>query len=208
MGGIPRVIVTYSSIYDRVLMRYHGHELTPEASRRGKEQAAEIQKAWDVHSEKILRAMASFSGLRCKRREIRAYVVSTVSYPFSDPLTLWIGEKGENIEGQVTSLIHELIHTLLDDNEEMLAGYWISMGASYKTEDHTTIIHIPVQALLVETLRAVFGSGAERYIRHERWWEYSKANPHMKESYVRSWKIITKEGAALVVKRLSKSRIV
>jgi hypothetical protein len=206
VGGIPRVLVTYSAIYDRLLMGYHGRELTAEASRRGKEQAAKIQEAWDTHSTEILQVMAWSSGLHWKRREIRAYAVSAVRYPISEPLTLWIGEKGENIEGQVTSLVHELAHTLLADNEEVLAGYWKAMEASYKAEDHTTIIHVPVQALLVVALQAVFGKDAEGYIRHERWWEHSKANPDMKGSYARSWNIVIKEGAASAVKRLAESR--
>jgi hypothetical protein len=68
--------------------------------------------------------MANESGLGWKRREIRAYVVSSDRYPFSEPLTLLIGNKGENLDGEITSLVHELAHTLFDDNGKVLKGYW------------------------------------------------------------------------------------
>lgn len=204
MRGIPEVLVTYSSIYDRVLMGYHGREFTPDAGRRGREYAAKIQKAWDMHSALTLSAMTRLSGLRWKRREIRAYVVSSVRYPFSEPLTLWVGEKLENVDAVITSLTHELAHTLLGDNQKVLTKYWKAMHARYQGEDHTTVIHIPVHALVIETLRAVFGKDSEGYIRYEKWWEYSKANPDMKDSYARSWSIVTREGASSTLKRLAK----
>lgn len=202
MRGIPEVTVTYSSIYDRVLASYHGSDLTIAASHRGKAQAAMIQRAWDSRSSQILHTMVRLSGLRWRRREIRAYVVSNVRYPFSEPLTLWIGEKGKKLDYQITSLIHELSHTLLVDNEGILSDYWKALEAHHKPESQTTIIHIPVQAMVIESLGAVFGKDAERYIKHERWWEYSKANSDMKISYKKSWDIVAKESGAAVLNAL------
>ena len=206
MGGLPQVSVTYSRIYNLVLSGYHGRELSSTDIRRGREQAAKVQKVWDVHSGRILPAMAKTSGLRWKRKEIRAYVVSSVRYPFSEPLTLWIGVKGENMDGQVTSLVHELSHTLFDDNEETLGNYWKKLKASLKGETASTIVHVPVHGLMVETFQTVFGDDSERYLKQERWWERSKANPDMKGSYARSWDIVKEEGAANVMKMLFDSR--
>lgn len=202
MRGVPKVLVTYSSVYDRLLTSYHGREYAQETSRRGRTQAAKIQEAWDRHSTRILTAMTRLSGLKWKRREIRAYVVTYVRYPFSEPLTLWIGKRGGKVESQITFLIHELSHTLLADNETALSGYWKATQTSHRKESHTTIIHIPVQALVIETLRTVFGKAAEGYVQHERWWEYSKANPDMKDSYARSWSIVIDKGPLLVLERL------
>lgn len=202
MGSTPKVLVVYSRIYNLVLSGYHGRELTTEDIQRGRRQATKIQKAWDTQSGRILPAMAKLSGLRWKRREVRAYVASSVKYPFSEPLTLWIGEKGENLDGQVTTLVHELAHTLFDDNEKILASYWKKLNASLSGETDSTIVHVPVHGLMVETFRTVFGEDSERYLRHERWWERSNANPDMKESYARSWSIVAKEGAATVMKEM------
>jgi hypothetical protein len=124
MRNLPKVLVAYSRIYDKVLSSCHGRELTPAGVRRGREEAVRIQRAWDSNSTRILSAMANESGLGWKWREIRAYVVSSVRYPFSEPLTLLIGKKGENLDGQITSLVHELAHTLFDDNGKVLKGYW------------------------------------------------------------------------------------
>jgi hypothetical protein len=206
MRGLPEVLVTYSRIYNLVLSGYHGRELALTDIKRGRRQAAKIQKEWDAHSGRILPEMTRISGLRWKRKEIRAYVVSSVRYPFSEPLTLWIGEKRENLDGQVTSMVHELAHTLFDDNDKMLAGYWKRLRASLAGETDSTIVHVPVHGLMVETFRAVFGNDCERYLKQERWWERSKANPDMKESYSRSWNIVKEEGAAKVMKRLFDAR--
>ena len=206
MRNLPKVLVTYSRIYNRVLSGYEGRELTADGIRRGREQAARIQRTWDGHSKCLLSQMARISGLEWKRKEIRAYVVSSVRYPFSEPLTLWIGEKGENLDGQITSLVHELAHTLFDDNDGVLKGYWKRLRESLGGETESTIVHVPVHGLMVETFRAAFGKDSERYLKQERWWESSKANPGMKDSYARSWNLVTREGAASVVKRLYESR--
>ncbi|MDG6902357.1 MAG: hypothetical protein JRM80_10440 [Nitrososphaerota archaeon] len=205
MKGIPEVVIIYSSIYDRVLTESNGREYTHDARRRGRRMAAKIQSAWERHSAQILSSMVKLSGVRWRRREIRAYLVSFVRYPFSEPLTLWIGEKRENIEGAITFLVHELAHVLLEDSEDVLSGYWKASEAAHRGQDHTTITHIPVHGLMIETLRATFGNDSEKYLRQERWWEYSKANPDMKESYAASWNIVTSEGAASVLRTLRSS---
>jgi hypothetical protein len=149
--------------------------------------------------------MSRLSGLRWKRREIRAYVVSSVRFPFSEPLTLWIGKTRENAAYQTTTLIHELGHTLMEDNREALIGYWRALESTYRAENDTTLTHIPVEALVIETLKSVFEKDSERYIRHEKWWDWSKANPEMKESYARAWRIVVDMGPRNVLKQVSKA---
>ena len=57
----------------------------------------------------------------------------------------------------ISRLAHELIHALLDDNERALKRYWRMTGSSLEGEDRNTIAHIPVHALMIQTLGNVFG---------------------------------------------------
>ncbi|MCS7105921.1 MAG: hypothetical protein NZ942_01210, partial [Candidatus Aenigmarchaeota archaeon] len=76
----------------------------------------------------------------------------------------------------------------------------------YKNESYTTKLHLPIEAIVILTVKEVFGRNFEKYLRWEKWWENSPKTQRAKD-YKRAWEIVEKEGAENIIKDIIRTRL-
>jgi hypothetical protein len=201
---IPKVEITYSDIYDIVLRKSKRIIYNNKKRIEGEKFAKNIQKAWNKYDKKILFYMSKLTGLKWPRNYIECTISFNAPYAFSHPLTLDIHER-KNIQYEITMLVHELTHVLLWGNKNKVRWPESNYGIykKYKKESYNTKLHFSTHALVILTMRKVFGKDADEYLYWEQWWKQWPKDPFAKY-YKRSWEIVQKEGPENVLKQIIK----
>ena len=181
---IQKIIFKYSRIYDEHWREVYKRKNSDYPS------PAEIfsylrknEKLWNKNQEKILKELSKITNLKWKSKFIYCYIVGKC-IPFSDPLTLPVYKEYPNYFIDV--LIHELIHQLFDQNEDLekfkKARNYINR--KYRKETHKTKIHILVHSVHTHIYLKFFDEA-----RLKRDIELISRLP----DYKRSWEIVQKE---------------
>ncbi len=182
-----KLVILYSSIYDRTFHELRGENYTPHMEEFGKKYVEKLKQLWEKNENKIFEEISRVSGLKWKKPLIDCYVVKKCR-PFSSPLTISIygkDNKKRKMEHQIETIIHELIHNILVQN-----GKWVDWREKYPGINRITNNHILVHAIMKKVMENIYGKErAERHIhRTSRIPEYRKA-----------WEIVEKEGAEKII---------
>ncbi len=185
---VPKVVFTYSSVYDeRIGRRKDGKGKLIKGYPSHKEIVNYIRKIeglWKILEKPILLELCKVTKLMWSERYIKCYVVGRV-VPFSEPMTIPIYEKYPDLFIDV--LVHELIHRLFiqKGNYERLKKCWFYFKRKYKNENYRAIIHIPLYAI-------------HSYI-YDRFFDETRLKRDVGRSeksipHKRAWRIVQKEG--------------
>lgn len=185
---MPKLRIIYSWVYDGVLHEYHKKKYLKKEYKEGLVRAKRLQKRWDKIEAKVFRAMSKVSGLKWKDKVIDCFIVKYVSMPFSQPMTIWMWQKGEYL---LETIVHELVHQLFIQNQGRVKYSDSRIAKKYKKESLNVRIHTPTHAVLKLTLEKVFGKEKTKH--------FIKAYNHLPE-YKKAWQIVEKEGAENIIK--------
>src|SRR3989344_3848243 len=103
-----------------------------------------IQPLWKKDGKKILLELQKVTGLKWKEKKMICYVVGN-HIPFADPLTIPVFAKNPDYFTDV--LTHELVHNLLNQNDEKLSKYWNFVWKKYPKNSFVTKVHLVVHAI-------------------------------------------------------------
>ena len=190
---IPRIIFRHSHAYDQIykdISRIKNYPNEKEIVSYIKK----IQKIWNKISKKVLKELESITKLEFKKDEITCYVVGK-SVPFTDPLTIPIYRQEYNYF--IDTLIHELIHILFTQEENLIKTKkaWQYIFNKYKKETFDTKIHIPLHAVHTHIYTVFFSM--ERL-------EHDIIELFNLRAYRRSWEIVNKEGYKNIINEFTK----
>jgi len=138
-----KVIFTYTHTYNEIMAEMSRKELKGRDVKDTLSLKKAFEKSWKRKEKKVLSSIEKNSRLKFPNENIKCYFINHMKYKaFSNPLTIRIGGSIEDIE---TTLIHELIHNLLEFNEKKISRL---MEKIYTEEGRTFRNHIPL--LLIE----------------------------------------------------------
>ncbi len=145
--------------------------------------AKELERVWKKDGVVIEQALKEVTGLRfSKNTKLDCFINTKVS--FSCPLSV----KVDTVSEMKDTLIHELIHILLDHNEDKIKKSWFKFHELFKEEVFTTRVHVFIHAAHLLVAKKI----TPNRIKHIR---FSR-----EPDYVRSWKIVDNFGAEKVIK--------
>ncbi len=195
---IPKIIFKYSWIYDqnwkewiKIYKRKTGRY---PSTNQILNYIKKVEKLWRKDEKKILKELSKISKLKWKSKFIYCYVVGRC-IPFSEPLTLPVYDGHPNYF--IDTLIHELIHQLFNQNENMKRSEdaWKYINRKYKKEAHTTRIHIPLDAIHSHIYLKFFGE--KRLKRDINLVSFLS-------DYKKSWEIVQKDGYQKIIQEFTK----
>ena len=208
---IPKVKFGYSDAYENALSK-RSFKFNHKKRIAYEKVAKKFQSRWDKVDSKILFSMSRLTYLKWKQKEIECYLSSEAGYSYSHPLT--IGYKiGWSFDYLIAFVTHELSHIFFWSNKESIilpndtkqTKNNIGFYKNYSKESYMTKLHIPVHALVILVIKKVFGKNAEKYLKWERWWEWSPDPSGIKgKDFKRSWEIVEKEGPENILKQIIK----
>jgi len=191
MRNYPRIIFTYSSVYDR---RYkemwlkEGKRNYP-SPKKVLNYIKKVEKLWRKDEKKVLKELSKITHLEWRAEFIPCYVVGRCR-PFSMPLTVPICEKKDYF---IDVLVHELIHNLFTQNKERLKKAWNYFNKKYKTKSWTIRLHVLVHAIHSHIYFKFFGE--------KRLKENIKIIS-FRPDYKKAWEIVEKEGYNDIISEL------
>lgn len=190
---IPKIVFKYSWIYDQIwkecIKTYKLKDKTYPSSEKVQNYIKKVKILWRKDEKKVLVECARVTGLKWKDRTITCYVVGR-SRDISDPLTLRLRNKPDDF---IDSLVHELIHQLLIQNEVNSWDVWKYFHKKYISESFNTRIHIPVHAIHRHIFLKFF---SEKRLKRDV--KIASEYPE----YKRAWDIVEKEGYRNIIQNL------
>jgi hypothetical protein len=141
---------------------------------------------------RVLNELASVTGLQWREKHIYVYITAGVGW-FSMPLTMSIHEKTDAL---LDTLIHELVHRILSENENwlLIKKRWFDLMRKYKQEKMETRTHIPIHAIHKHIFLKFFSrSHLNKEIK--RMGQY--------KNYARSWEIVENDGFEDIIRSLN-----
>ena len=191
---LPKIIFVYHYTYDNILKGTKGFKLS-ELLKKSKEMEFYIKKVldkWTKIETKILTEISKVTKLEWQETEIKCYLVGTYSsIPFSSPLTI---NKRQNIDEFIDTLIHELIHIILERKDYSLWSYWDYIYKKHKKENDNSVGHLIVHAVHKHILL--------KYFDKKRFEKEINSLKNLK-SYRRSWEIVNKGGHENIIKEFT-----
>ncbi len=127
--------------------------------------AKEYQEIWEKDGRKIIALIEKYSSLTFKTKEINAVTFEGISY--STPMRL---RSGYSTKHKKATLVHELLHRLLMDN-----NYWLKDKDSFNEEVHK-IIYLILYDIWIDLL-------GEKPAKESKNIEISYGSP----TYKRAW---------------------
>ena len=199
---LPRIVIGYSDILDSAFSKFKSYKYDAKRYKEGERYAKQLQKSWNRYDKELLSCLSKLTKLRWHRNYIECCVSFKTPFSFSKPLTILIYK---NINYGVATITHELCHILLWENRHKIKWPESNTGIykKYKKESYNTKLHLLVHSIVILTMKKVFVKGAENYLTWERFWEHWPRDP-MRKDYIRSWKIVDKEGPRNIIKELIK----
>jgi hypothetical protein len=190
---LPKIVITYSEVYDMINHHYFKQAYTDSQKMRGQKYAARLQKIWNKKSAKILKAMSEVSGLKWKYDIIKVY---PIRYGYSEiawPLTIFFYKDDNHA---ISIIIHELCHVLIEQNQGKIN--WKLIERRYKNCNALTRDHLLVHAICKLTTEKVFRDASEPFLKYERFWEWDKWE--LANHYKKSWDIVAKKWPENIIK--------
>lgn len=193
---IPKLKFIYSRIYDAHWLEYYKLKSSVENFPTSEEiiqRKTQAVKYWNKHGNEILARISKLAGLDWKENLISVYLVGK-TIPFSHPLTIGRTTRvgSESFEDWIDTLVHELLHVLLVQNEWSEMKNLENLLVKFKDEPRKTYIHIPIHALHKLIYLDYFHN--ENLMRDLRFCK--KYLP----DYSRAWEIVDEIGAENIVK--------
>ncbi|MEK6916085.1 MAG: hypothetical protein AABW89_06100 [Nanoarchaeota archaeon] len=196
---LPKIEFRYSYIYDDVYR--HSVEIKEFLKRADKKYPSPyeiikfldgLRNAWKNQGERILKTINKVSGLKWSDKTMVCYVVGFCR-PMSDPLTI---KFCKDIDHTIDILTHELIHNIQLSVDNKKWNKWLKyLDFNYRNESKTTKDHILLNAFHTEIYLKLFDS--ERL-------ERDIENSHISPDYLKSWKIVEKEGHEKIINKFKK----
>lgn len=185
----PQITFRHSWLYDNALRRKRSFRMPPEEIFN--KSTSRIRREWVKIGPRVLDEIAKITKLRWHKREIIVYLTAGV-IPYSDPLTIPLMKSANDM---IDTLTHELIHHILSEPENWLKikKNWSKLMKKYAREPLNTKIHIVVHAIHHHILERFFG--IKRLKR--------QMNMVKDPDYLRSWKIVAREGYENIIKELT-----
>ena len=200
---IPKVLFKWSFIYQEEI-----HQPKSDSYNRDKTEeyvlnfVKKASKKWNKNESKVFSYMEKLTGLKWRLKEIPCYVIKISEFgPISDPLTIPIQFKsGDNIytlgvDRFIDMLVHELIHNLLIQNQDMLPRTYFEyiIDKKYKDFPFNAAIHVPIHAIHKEIFLKYFG--------RKRLKEEIEACEYYPD-YKKAWNQVNKEGSNVILEEL------
>ena len=160
-----KFIFKYSTIYDKnwslVLNKEYNRQKNKE---QAEEFIKELGKIWDPNEDKILEAIAHYSGLIWKNKNIKVYFVSNLKVSgFSDPLTI---RMSNNYLWITKTLTHEAVHEILLQNHDELKKVYKLLDKKFPEENIKTKVHVLVNAITEKAFGIIFGEKESKKIKN------------------------------------------
>jgi hypothetical protein len=194
---VPTILFEPSFIYDRVLKEFwictHPKKNYPKRSEI-LACAKKMETYWNQKKRGVLEEMALISHLKWRRTEIPCFIVGAPKLAsfnaISHPLTIPIQAYLDSSEVFLNCLIHELIHNLFIDNEDIYGRYWLEdyLDRKYSNESIDTKAHILVYALHIHVQNKWLDKKIDRV---------HTSNRH---SYMRAWEIVQTQGYENIIR--------
>jgi len=161
----------------------------------------ELEKEWLGKEREILTYMEEISGLKWKEKKVDCYLIKrSIFMPISVPLTIPIElEHEENIypitkERFIDTLVHELIHILFFQNENIGNKYFdYLISKRYSKEQFNTAIHVPVHAIHKKIFL--------KFFKKDRFEEELRMSDFYQD-YKKAWDIVNEEGEDEIIEEL------
>jgi hypothetical protein len=179
----PKLIVEYSSVYDRRIHAWQGAEFKP-CFKKVIPYNARLQKKWDRIGDNVFKTMSKVSGLEWQKPIINCWVVQK-SIPFSMPLTI---PMRPNLYNLFEVIIHELVHNIIVQNSARIKKEPLKR---YEKFSRLTRNHILVHAILHETLLELYDEKQTKIFIQD----YDR----LSGDYRKAWDVVEKEGAKNII---------
>ncbi len=171
----------FSNVYDAALKNKSGDFiLTWEKAER---KITMLEDFWQTYGNKIVTEFGRVTKLSFAAIPIPCYLNSAQS--FSDPLTVRVYKKDEYTQD---TLVHELCHVIMSQNNVGKTKAWQQLEEDYKDEPAVVRVHIVVHAIHQLVYKNIFPD------RLNSIQTFAEAL-----AYVRSWEIVKEVGAQKVV---------
>ena len=144
-----------------------------------------LEKEWEKGGRRIIKEISKITNLKWQEKKVICYTTFGIRAQ-SNPLIL-------NLRSDVDTLTHELIHRILSepDNWDKIRNNWMSLMKKYQGETQITKIHIVIHAIHAAALNNLFGKK-----------RFNEVKARVTDSnYIRSWKIVEKEGYKDIIKK-------
>lgn len=199
---IPKIKIKYNRFLDPIITFYTKNN--PDAAKGGWDKwippTREVIEArikayndeWTHIGNTVLTAMQEVLGLSFQRNIIDVHIVSGLSRSFSNPLVIKSGYSPRDFIGV---LIHELIHILCSDNQNIIPAPKdiYSDDETMLTKNHI-IVHAVLKYLYLDVLKESELLTAS----------IASSKIHSTNDYSRAWEIIDKEGYLEVINQFKK----
>lgn len=187
---MPKVIFTYSSIYNRILSQIPKYSEIPDSKLTAR-YIAKFEKAWRPFESKIFVAIAKTTGFKWHEKEIPCYVTGGYG-AFSDPLTVSMRKDTEHC---IDTLTHELIHRNISHDEisKINSKKWRAHMKRYSKENRVVAVHVYIHAVHQKVILDLFGQG-----------RFEKERNKMRHNtdYNRAWEIVEEVGYQKIIDSL------
>ena len=177
----------YSPVYDNLLTDMSKKQFSIDQMKEMEFYKAELEASWEKEGNKISKEIEKVSKLKFKGNKT-CFVVNTMKYAaISRPLTI---KKEAHLERAKTILIHELIHTLLEDNREKIAKL---IEKTYPAESLDFRIHIPILLITKKVVENLYGDTLfqeilsdemKRDVLNSAWPEANRLYPKFKDNII------------------------
>ena len=146
-----KINFVYSTIYDNLLTEMSKKAFSEEQMKEMEFYKEEFEASWKKDERKVIKEMEKISNLKFNGNK-NCFLVYHMRYTaISNPLTL---KREQHLERAKTVLIHELIHTLMEDNKEKLAKL---INKTYPEEGVEFKIHVPVLLITRKVIEKIYG---------------------------------------------------
>ena len=146
-----KIEFAYSPIYDSLLTEMSRKIFDINQAKEMELYKEEIEAFWEKDENKIIKEIETIANLKFKSSKT-CFIVKHMKYAaISKPLTI---KSGQHLQRAKTILIHEIIHTLLDDNKEKIDEL-IKKIYPYETLEFK--IHVPVLLITRKVVEKMYG---------------------------------------------------
>lgn len=161
---IPKIKFNYVPTYDNQWSKALNKAYDFEGNKReARKFLQELKNHWTESKEsKALELISKYSGLEWGEKEIDIYVVKNLNImAFSRPFTI---KMGDDYLLSCEVLIHELIHTILNQNFKKFKDVIENLRKSFPREDINVIVHLIVISIEKKILDNIFNKEEISYI--------------------------------------------
>ncbi|MEK7535886.1 MAG: hypothetical protein AAB590_02650 [Patescibacteria group bacterium] len=185
----PKIIIKYARALDPIFIEYcksykHGgwDKWVSPSHEEVIQRTENYNKEWAIWQEQIVGDIQKVLGLNFKRTIIDVHIVSGNPRNFSNPIII---KSGYPVDEFIDVLSHELIHVLLQDNNNIASWECVDFVKSlYPNETKLTQDHLIVHA----TLKCIYLDTLEQQDRFKK--NLKRSSQASMNDYYVAWEII------------------